>query len=292
MFRVGGFFALAKLARIQPMVTSMAGPNVELWIEPEKAKTIDRYAAYWNDDKLELSKVHPDTAGFDGIERYYDDLGLADDFRACIDHLNVRPGGDVINLAAGILWDLRLIFDQLSVRSVTCVEYSKHRLLDLGPRVIDHYRLDRSQISLALGSFYDVKRPDASFDTAVLCQALHHADDPTRLLVEAARVLRPGGTIIVTGEPIVPWNWRRDVAHVVKAAILNAMPDAMRPQRLRGQRRPLIAKAADYFPAEPDLGDHYHFRRDYRRMFAAAGFTAVVFVRPGAKHLSIVGVRK
>lgn len=36
-----------------------------------------------------------------------------------------------------------------------------------------------------------------SVDVAVLSQALHHADEPARALAEAARVLRPGGRLLV-----------------------------------------------------------------------------------------------
>jgi len=43
--------------------------------------------------------------------------------------------------------------------------------------------------------------PDARFDGAVLLNALHHVPDPTAALVEAARVLVPGGTLVVV-EPL------------------------------------------------------------------------------------------
>lgn len=38
---------------------------------------------------------------------------------------------------------------------------------------------------------------DASVDIALLSQALHHADDPARALAEAARILVPGGRLLV-----------------------------------------------------------------------------------------------
>src|SRR5262249_41370743 len=38
---------------------------------------------------------------------------------------------------------------------------------------------------------------DASFDAAVLQMVLHYAEDPTGAVTEAARVLRPGGGLIV-----------------------------------------------------------------------------------------------
>jgi ArsR family transcriptional regulator len=38
---------------------------------------------------------------------------------------------------------------------------------------------------------------DASMDVALLSQSLHHANDPERAVGEAARVLRPGGRIVI-----------------------------------------------------------------------------------------------
>ena len=39
--------------------------------------------------------------------------------------------------------------------------------------------------------------PDASVDIALLSQALHHAEQPAAALVEAYRILRPGGRVLV-----------------------------------------------------------------------------------------------
>jgi ArsR family transcriptional regulator len=47
------------------------------------------------------------------------------------------------------------------------------------------------------GDIERVPLPDASVDLALLSQALHHAQDPARAVAEAARVLRPGGTVLV-----------------------------------------------------------------------------------------------
>lgn len=43
--------------------------------------------------------------------------------------------------------------------------------------------------------------PDASFDLAVLNDAMEHVGDPYQTLKEAARVLRPGGLVLINFEP-------------------------------------------------------------------------------------------
>ncbi len=47
------------------------------------------------------------------------------------------------------------------------------------------------------GEIERVPAPDASFDVALLSQTLHHAADPGRAIHEAARLLRPGGRVLI-----------------------------------------------------------------------------------------------
>jgi ArsR family transcriptional regulator len=51
--------------------------------------------------------------------------------------------------------------------------------------------------SVRLADMYRLPLADASFDAATLCMVLHHAEDPTAVLAEAARVLRPGGALLI-----------------------------------------------------------------------------------------------
>ncbi len=89
------------------------------------------------------------------------------------------------------------------------------RVLELlGPRVHEGLGVDASRAMLALArsrlaraglahcsvrlaDMYRLPLHDASFDLAVLQMVLHHADDPEGVLLEAARALRPGGSLIV-----------------------------------------------------------------------------------------------
>ena len=51
--------------------------------------------------------------------------------------------------------------------------------------------------AVRLADMYRLPLADASFDTAVLQMVLHYAEDPAGVVAEAARVLRPGGRLIV-----------------------------------------------------------------------------------------------
>jgi ArsR family transcriptional regulator len=99
------------------------------------------------------------------------------------------------------------------------------RLLDIGtgtgalletmaPRVAQALGVDASRQMLALArtrlarpglahcavrqaDMYRLPLADASFDAVVLQMVLHYAEDPAAALTEAARVLRPGGRLVV-----------------------------------------------------------------------------------------------
>jgi ubiquinone/menaquinone biosynthesis C-methylase UbiE len=57
--------------------------------------------------------------------------------------------------------------------------------------------LPAARIELVQGDFADLPFPDATFDTVVLHQVLHFAQDPGVALAEAARVTRAGGRIAI-----------------------------------------------------------------------------------------------
>jgi ArsR family transcriptional regulator len=89
------------------------------------------------------------------------------------------------------------------------------RLLELlAPRLTAGLGVDASRAMLALArarlarpglthcavrlaDMYRLPLPDAGFDLVLLHMVLHHAEDPAAAVAEAARVLRPGGRIVI-----------------------------------------------------------------------------------------------
>jgi ArsR family transcriptional regulator len=73
--------------------------------------------------------------------------------------------------------------------------------------------LDRAGIGHAqvrLGDIYNLPFPRNAFDVVTIHQVLHYLDDPERALAEAARVLRPGGRLLVVDFAPHPLEFLRE----------------------------------------------------------------------------------
>ena len=71
-------------------------------------------------------------------------------------------------------------------------------------------RRGAANITWKRGDMEKVPLGDASVDVALLSQALHHAVNPARAVAEAARVVRPGGRVLVLDLRRHDQEWVRD----------------------------------------------------------------------------------
>jgi len=116
------------------------------------------------------------------------------------------PGRSWRSLAAGVAGLLRL-GDVLDVgsgdgtaarslvrycRSLTCVD-TDARLVEGARRRLAHY----PQAKVEVADVHDLPFADASFDAVLMFHTLAYAERPPRALEECARVLRPGGRLVV-----------------------------------------------------------------------------------------------
>src|SRR3954471_705397 len=107
------------------------------------------------------------------------------------------------------------IVGALAPRDLLDIGTGTGRMLELlGPFVANALGIDQSREMLAvarvnieqaglsncvvrLGDMYQLPLPDGSFDAAIIHQVLHYADRPAAAIAEAARVLRPGGDLVI-----------------------------------------------------------------------------------------------
>ncbi len=115
-------------------------------------------------------------------------------------------GRDVVDLGAGE-GGLSLLLARVAA-SVTAVDQSNAMLVEIRTRaeaVGLAHRVNTCQADLEA-----LPLPAASADAVFLSQSLHHAAQPERAVNEAARILRPGGTLILLDLAKHDQDWVRE----------------------------------------------------------------------------------
>jgi phosphatidylethanolamine/phosphatidyl-N-methylethanolamine N-methyltransferase len=112
--------------------------------------------------------------------------------RAAVAYINAR-GGEVLEVGVGTGLSLETYNSALRV---TGMDYSEDMLRKARARVaklgLDHVAELRQMDARSL------EFPDASFDTVAAMHVLSVVPEPERVMAEIARVLRPGGQVVIT----------------------------------------------------------------------------------------------
>jgi SAM-dependent methyltransferase len=69
--------------------------------------------------------------------------------------------------------------------------------VDLEPDVVEHAQASYPQVRFQTGDLLSLPFPDASFDGVVTLQVIEHLQRPREFVSECARVLRPGGVLVL-----------------------------------------------------------------------------------------------
>jgi ubiquinone/menaquinone biosynthesis C-methylase UbiE len=180
---------------------------------------------------------------------YEDKFNISYDER-CIDYARDRfrrviaPGerfGRVLELGAGtgfftINLALAGAFGDLQEVTLTVTDISEG-MLDV---CVENGRQHGITLIPQAGDAEALPFPDASFDLVIGHAFLHHLPDPQAALAEAYRVLAPGGTLLIAGEPT---RLGDRVAHVFKRATWHGFQALTSLPRLAHLRRPGVEEA-------------------------------------------------
>jgi len=127
---------------------------------------------------------------WDEIRRFHVDEGNVES--ALKQSLSGRHVADLLDIGTGTGRILELLADD--IKTGVGIDTSRE-MLGLARTKLRNARANNCHARF--GDMYKVPFARASFDTVVIHMVLHYAEEPVRVLKEAARVLRPGGQLVV-----------------------------------------------------------------------------------------------
>lgn len=271
--------------------------KVELWLNESELSKLD-YSGYWNDEIQEEKKEWYILDGdFQKMENYLEESGLLNQLKECIAILKSSCKRDLngigLDVAAGNCWASSYIFQSGNVEKLLCVEYSKHRILKIAPKVLEHYNIPKEKIVLILGNFYNLQLSDQSIDFVVLSQSLHHAKYPERLMLEIRRVLKPEGVVIIMGEHLITARAiaKKYLKHF-KSVVKKIHYHVKTNERIVSELKKILFPPIRYmFPPDYVLGDHYYTNWQYKSLFIKLGFRVKFMGRDSQGYTSFLLVK-
>ena len=112
--------------------------------------------------------------------------------RTLLDMLPRQGIGDLLDIGTGTGRMLELFAGR--VQRAVGIDMSRE-MLAVARANLD--KAGRRNCLVRQGDMYQLPLPDRSFDAVIVHQVLHYADEPAEAIEEAARVLKPGGRLVV-----------------------------------------------------------------------------------------------
>ena len=81
-------------------------------------------------------------------------------------------------------------------------------MLDVAKKNLGELRIPN--VELLEGDASALPLESGSMDAAFANMVLHHAEDPTAMIREMARVVKPGGVVAIVDEVEPPYGWMRE----------------------------------------------------------------------------------
>ena len=183
------FLTLADKERTAPMFTLIDG-----WADPESAAVFDRDAARL--EGIRADRTEAASRYFAAQAEIWDSIRSLHVAESEVEQaigraLAERPLGRLVDVGTGTGRMLEL-FGPAADQSIG-IDRSSEMLR------LARAKLEAAGIATSLrqGDMYALPLDDGSADTIIIHQVLHYAHSPASAIAEAARVLSPGGTLLV-----------------------------------------------------------------------------------------------
>lgn len=111
-------------------------------------------------------------------------------------------GKFVLDVGAGRCWTTK----ELVRRGAECVALDVVEEFGVGLKTAEVYLQQGFYFSTVKGDMNNMPFDSESFDVVYSYASMHHTEDLKKTLSECYRVLKPGGHLILSGEPIGTWR--------------------------------------------------------------------------------------